>query len=164
MSRTFDARQQRFGGVLEDYEVGDLFVHWPGKTVTAAEDHFFCMVTMAASPLHIDAHYAATEMPGGRNVVVGTFVYALLLGMSVRDISGQALASLGVRELRHTAPLYHDDTLYGRSLVVALRPSASKPEAGILTVQTEGHNQNETLVCAFERTVLLPRLSHDRKT
>lgn len=71
MSRAFDARKQRFGGLLEDYEVGNIFLHWPGKTMTATEDHLFWMVTMAASPLHVDTPYAATRMPGARNVVVG---------------------------------------------------------------------------------------------
>lgn len=90
-------------------------------------------------------------------------MYSLLLAMSVRDVSGQALASLGVRESRHTAPLHHEDTLYGRSVVVAVRLSASKPGTGVLTVRTEGHNRNGTLVCAFERAVLLPRRGHDGK-
>src|SRR3954451_7109790 len=107
MPRVFDARVRRFGGLLGDYEVGDRFLHWPGKTITEADDHLFCLLTMAVSPLHVDRRYAETRMPGGRNVVVGTLVYAILLGMSVPDISGRALANLGADELRHVAPLYH---------------------------------------------------------
>lgn len=156
MSRVFDARDRRFGGYLEDYEPGDLFRHWPGKTVTEAEDHLFCLLTMAASPIHIDAHYAATEMDSGRNMVVGTYVYSLLLGMSVPDISGRALASLGVEDLRHTAPLFHGDTLYGETQVLGVRPSASRPGCGILSVRTIGRNQDGTEVCTFTRSVLLP--------
>jgi acyl dehydratase len=115
MPRTHYAREERFGGFLEDYEVGDVFHHWPGKTVTESEDHLFCLMTMAASPLHVDRTFATKESEFGRNVVVGTFVYSLLLGMSVPDISGRAIANLGLSELRHVAPLFHGDTLYGRT-------------------------------------------------
>jgi acyl dehydratase len=100
-----DARDERFGRWFEEFEVGDVYRHWPGRTITAAEDHLFCMLTMAASPVHIDAHYAQSEMEGGRNFVVGTFVYSTLLGMSVPDTSGKAAAALGPAELRHVAPL-----------------------------------------------------------
>ena len=155
--RLYDARERRFGGYLEDYLPGDRFRHWPGKTITEAEDHLFCMLTMAASPLHIDRAYAAAEMPGGRNIVVGTYVYALLLGMSVPDISGRAIANLGLTDLRHMAPLHHGDTLYGETEVIAVRPSASRPNAGVLTVRTDGFNQDRVQVCTFTRAVLIPK-------
>ena len=157
MGRVFSARERRFGGYLEDYEPEDLYEHWPGKTITEAEDHMFCLLTMAASPLHIDRRFAETESEFGRNVVVGTYVYALLLGMSVPDISGRAIANLGVSELRHLAPLFHGDTLYGKSEVLAVRPSSSRPAQGILTVRTDGSNQDGLRVCTFTRAVLLPR-------
>jgi len=155
MGRVFSARESRFGGYLGDYQPGDVFHHWPGRTITEAEDHIFCMLTMAASPLHIDRHFAeGTEF--GRNVVVGTFVYSLLLGMSVPDISGRAIASLGVSELRHVAPLFHGDTLYASSEVLSVKPSKSRPGSGVLTVRTSGRNQDEREVCIFTRSVLVP--------
>lgn len=157
MPRVIHARESRFGGYLEDFEVGDVFYHWPGKTITEAEDHQFCLLTLAASPLHIDAHFAATEMPQGRNVVVGTYIYALLLGMSVPDISGRAIANLGAERLRHVAPMYHGDTLYGSTEVIATRVSKSHPETGVLTVDTTGRNQDGVVVCIFRRSILLPR-------
>lgn len=157
MTRVFEARERRFGGYLEEYEVGDIYRHWPGKTVTEADDHLFCMLTMAASPLHVDRAFAEKETEFGRNIVVGTFVYSLLLGMSVPDISGRAIANLGVSELKHLAPLFHGDTLYGSTEVLAVRPSASRPTQGILTVRTDGHNQDGKHVCTFTRSVLLPR-------
>lgn len=156
MPRVFSAREERFGGYLEDYEPGDVFRHWPGKTITEAEDHMFCLLTMAASPLHIDRHFAETESAFGRNIVVGTFVYSLLLGMSVPDISGRAIANLGLSELRHTAPMFHGDTLYGATEVLSVRESASRPGEGILTVRTDGHNQDGLHVCTFTRSILLP--------
>jgi len=157
MGRHFDARERRFGGFLEDYEVGDVFRHWPGKTITAAEDHLFCLLTLASSPLHVDAHFAEREMDQGRNIVVGSYTYALLLGMSVPDISGRAIASLGIEDLRYLAPLYHGDTLYGQTEILQVRPSQSRPEAGIVRVRTTGTNQDEVAVCVFTRAVLLPR-------
>lgn len=156
MGRVFSARDQRFGGYLEDYEPGDVYRHWPGKTITEAEDHMFCLLTMAASPLHIDRHYAETETEFGRNIVVGTMIYSLLLGMSVPDISGRAIANLGVSELRHLAPFFHNDTLYASSEILSVRPSESRPNQGILTVRTDGFNQDQRHVCTFTRAVLLP--------
>lgn len=152
-----DARERRFGGYLEEYRPGDRYRHWPGKTVTEADDHLFCLLTLAASPIHIDRAYAAAEMPGGRNIVVGTYVYSLLLGMSVPDISGRAIANLGLSDLRHLAPLHHGDTLYGETEVLSTRASASRPGTGILTVRTDGFDQDRRYVCTFTRAVLLPR-------
>ncbi|HWA17357.1 MAG TPA: MaoC family dehydratase [Devosia sp.] len=163
MPRVFHAREERFGRYLDEYEVGDVFHHWPGKTVTEADDHLFCMLTMAASPLHIDRSFAESEMEGGRNIVVGTYVYSLLLGMSVPDISGRAIANLGLSELRHLAPLHHGDTLYGQTEVLATRLSASRPSQGILTVRTDGYNQNQLKVCTFTRSVLLPTRPGDQR-
>src|SRR5262245_57927694 len=102
----------------------------------------FCLLTMAASPTHVDANYAAREMRYEQNVVVGTYVYALLLGMSVVDTSGKAIAALGTENLRHVAPVFHGDTLYAETTVLGKRPSASQPELGIVTVETRGHNQD----------------------
>jgi acyl dehydratase len=157
-----DAREDRFGRAFEDFVVGDLFRHWPGRTITQAEDHLFCLLTMAASPVHLDAHYAETELAGGRNLVVGTFVYSTLLGMSVPDTSGRAVAALGTEQLRHVAPLYHGDTLYGESTVVNARRSESRPGVGVVTIDTRGFNQEQTLVCQFRRSFLVPLRVADR--
>lgn len=148
---------ERFGRWFEEFAAGQTFRHWPGRTITEAEDHLFCMLTMAASPVHVDAHYAAEHMDGGRNLVVGTFVYATLLGMSVPDTSGRAIAALGTEHLRHVAPVRHGDTLYGESTVLAARPSRSRPHAGVVTIETRGRNQDGDLVCSFERSFLVPR-------
>lgn len=156
MSTSHRAHGERFGRWFEDFEVGATYRHWPGRTITEAEDHFFCMLTMAASPVHIDAHYAEQHMAGGRNLIVGTFIYASLLGMSVPDTSGRAIAALGTDRLRHLAPLHHGDTLYAASTVLGTRRSQSHPGAGIVSVQTRGCNQDDVLVCEFERSFLVP--------
>lgn len=156
MATIHHARQERFGRYLDQYEIGDVFHHWPGKTVSEADDHLFCLLTLAASPLHIDRNFAASEMQLGRNIVVGTYVYSLLLGMSVPDISGRAIANLGLSELLHLAPLFHGDTLYGQTEILSKRNSKSRPGEGILTVRTDGFNQDRLRVCTFTRSVLLP--------
>jgi acyl dehydratase len=151
-----DAREERFGRVFEDLAPGDRFRHWPGKTVTEADDHLFCLLTMAASPLHLDAHYAAEEMTDKRNIVLGTYIYALVLGMSVPDISGSALASLGVERMAHLAPVHHGDTLYAWTEVLSARRSKSRTDAGIVEVQTWGVNQDDERVIEFNRTIMVP--------
>lgn len=156
MGRIFDGREERFGRFLDEFELGDVFRHWPGHSITEAEDHLFCLLTRAASPLHTDRHFGTSETEWGRNVVVGTYVYALLLGMSVPDISGGAVANLGLSELKHLKPFFHGDTLYGVSEVLGVRPSASRPGQGVLTVRTDGFNQHGEKVCTFTRAVLLP--------
>jgi acyl dehydratase len=156
VSRQFDGREDRFGRYFDDFEVGDVYRHWPGHTITEAEDHLFCLLTRAPSPVHTDAHYASTVMDAGRNMVVGTLVYSLLLGISVPDTSGKAIAALGTESLRHLAPVFHGDTLYAESTVVATRLSRSRPGAGIVTIDTRGRNQDDLLVCDFRRSFLAP--------
>ena len=93
-----------FGRLYEDFEPGDVYRHWPGKTITEADDHLFCMITMNHHPLHTDAWYAETQTQFGKNVVVGNLVYSLVLGMSVPDVSGAAIANLEVESLQAQAP------------------------------------------------------------
>jgi len=159
---TYDARETRFGGYLDDYQEGDVFKHWPGKTITEADDHMFCLLTLAASPVHIDRNYAKSEMTYGRNMVVGTYIYSLLLGMSVPDISGRAIANLGLSELKHVKPFFHGDTLYGQTEILGTRPSSSRPSQGILSVKTDGFNQDGVKVCTFTRAILLPMRIYER--
>jgi acyl dehydratase len=154
-ARLHDARECRFGRTYEDLVPGDRFRHWPGKTITDGEHHIFCLLTMAASPLHLDAEFARENLPGARNLVLGTYIYALVLGMSVPDLSGQALASLGVEKLSHLAPVHHGDTLYAWSEIAHRRRSRSRTAAGIVTVDTWGVNQNDTRVIEFRRSFMV---------
>jgi acyl dehydratase len=145
-----------YGRYLEDFEEGATYKHWPAKTVTEADHHLFCLVTMNHHPLHINDEYARQSQQG-RNVVVGTLVYSLALGMSVADISGKAIANLATEELSHPAPVFHGDTLYAQSEVLEVRPSQSKPDRGIVRVKTDVYNQRSELVATFKRAVLVPR-------
>ena len=116
----------QFGRSYEEFEVGATYRHWPGKTVTEYDDHLFCLLTMNHHPLHLDAHYAAETTQFGKNVVVGNYVYSVVLGMSVPDVSGKAIANLEVESLRHVAPTFHGDTLYAETTVLDKRESTSQ--------------------------------------
>ena len=124
-----------YGRYLEEFEVGAVYKHWPAKTVTEADDHLFCLITMNHHPLHLNDVYAR-ESQQGRNVVVGPLVYSLALGMSVSDVSGKAIANLATDDLSHPAPVFHGDTLYAESEVLEVRPSGSKPDRGVVRVMT----------------------------
>src|SRR5881275_1702129 len=145
-----------YGRYLEEFEVGAVYKHWPAKTVTEADDHLFCLLTMNHHPLHINDVYAAQSQQG-RNVVVGPLVYSLALGMSVSDVSGKAIANLATEELKHPAPVFHGDTLFAESEVLEVNESSSKPDRGTVKVHTRVLNQEGTLVAEFKRLVLVPR-------
>jgi acyl dehydratase len=145
-----------YGRYLEDFEVGDVYKHWPAKTITEADDHLFCLLTMNHHPLHINDVYASQSQQG-QNVVVGPLVYSLMLGMSVADVSGKAIANLATEELSHPAPVFHGDTLFVESEVLEVRPSSSKSDRGVVKVKTDAYKQDGTLVATFKRAVLVPR-------
>lgn len=149
--------ERPFGRYLEDFVPGDIYKHWPGKTITEYDDHLFCMITMNHHPLHTNAYFAETETPQGRNVVVGNLVYSLVLGMSVPDVSGAAIANLEIESLIHRNPVFHGDTVYAETRVLDVRPSSSKNDRGVVTVETKGFNQDGVEVCYFRRKALVWR-------
>ncbi len=146
-----------FGRALEDFAVGDVYRHWPGKTITEYDDHLFCMITMNHHPLHTNEWFAEGETVHKKNVVVGNLVYSLVLGMSVPDVSGAAIANLEVETLTHQKPTFHGDTIYAETRVLEVTPSSSKPDRGIVTVETKGLNQRGEEVCYFRRKVMVWR-------
>ena len=152
--------ERPFGRYLEDFTPGDILRHWPGKTITEYDDHLFCMITMNHHPLHTDAHYAETETQFGKNVVVGNLVYSLVLGMSVPDVSGKAIANLEIESLKHAKPTFHGDTIYGETTVIDKWESKSKDDRGVVYVETKGYKQDGTVVCIFRRKVMVPKQSY----
>lgn len=144
------------GRYLEEFEVGAVFEHRPGRTITEADNINFSLMTMNRHPLHCDAHYAAqTEF--GRPLVNSALTLAIVVGMTVDDISFRAIANLGWEEVRLTAPVFPGDTLYARSEVVAVRESRSRPGQGIVTTRTEGYKADGTVVMRFTRMSLVPK-------
>lgn len=143
-----------FGRHFDDFEVGDVYRHWPGKTITEYDDHLFCMITMNHHPTHTNDWFAANESPIGKNLVVGNLVYSLVLGMSVPDVSGAAIANLEVETLRHAKPTFHGDTIYAVTRVLD-KKETSDGKRGIVSVETKGINQRGEEVCYFRRKVMV---------
>ena len=147
--------RESFGRYFEDFQVGDVYEHRPGKTVLESDNHLFTLLTLNTHPLHFDAEYGrGTEF--GQNLVVSTYTLALFIGMSVSDCSQKAIANLGMDEVRFTAPVFAGDTLYAESEVLAKRESKSRPGQGIVTIRTLGKNQRGETVCSFRRDMLIP--------
>ena len=109
--------KETFGNFYEEFTIGDIFKHWPGRTITEYDDVLHCMQTMNHHPLHIDTNYAENETQFGQNVVVGTLVYSIIFGMTVSEISWKAIANLEIESLKHVAPTFHGDTVYALSLI-----------------------------------------------
>ena len=148
--------RESFGRYYEDFVVGDVYEHRPGRTITQADNTWFTLLTMNTHPLHFDEQYGkASEF--GRCVVASPLTVAIIVGMSVSDVSQKAIANLGWREIRMSAPVFAGDTLYAESSVLQKRDSASRPTAGLVTVSTIGKNQDGKIVCSFERTILVAR-------
>jgi itaconyl-CoA hydratase len=148
------------GRYYEDFTVGDVYEHRPGRTVSQQDNAWFTLLTMNTHPLHFDEEYAkGTEF--GKPLICSPLTLAILVGMSVSDTSEKAIANLGWREIALVAPVFPGDTLYAESEVLQKRQSKSRPNAGIVTIKTLGRNQHGELVCVFERSMLIPMRSSD---
>jgi itaconyl-CoA hydratase len=151
------------GRVFEDFEVGDTYRHSLGRTVIAADNLWFTLLTMNTNPVHFDHNYAAkTEF--GRPLVNSTFTLAVVTGQSVSDISQNAMANLGWDEVRLPNPLFEGDTLYSQSEVLEKRESTSRPNVGVVRFKTTGFTQDGTVVIEFKRSVMIYRRGHVPET
>lgn len=148
-----------YGRHLEDFQVGDVFEHRPGRTITESDNISFSLLTMNRHPLHCDGHFAA-QSEWGKPLVNSAFTIAVVMGMTVDDVSYKALANLGFDELKLTAPVFPGDTLYARSEVLAVRESRSRPTRGIVTTRTEAYKPDGTVVMTFTRNSLIPKRGH----
>ena len=142
------------GRFFEDFEIGHIYEHRPGRTITDADNVWFTLLTMNTHPAHFD--YAFSEKTEfGKPLVASPLTIALMTGMSVSDTSGKAIANLGWDEVRMVHPLFVGDTLYAESEVLDKRESKSRPDQGIATFKTVGKNQNNIIVSHFKRTALV---------
>jgi acyl dehydratase len=148
-----------FGRCYEDFVVGDVYEHRPGRTITETDNTWFTLLTMNQHPLHFDAAYAAkTEF--GRPIVNSCLTLSVVVGMSVTDVSYKAIGNLGWNDVKLTAPVFAGDTLHADSEVIAKRESQSRPTQGIVTVKTRGTTQEDLVCITFERTILVPKRGH----
>ncbi len=151
--------RETFGRCFEDFEVGDVYEHRPGRTISEADNTWFTLLTMNTNPLHFDAAYAA-KSEFGKPVVNSALTLAIVTGMSVSDVSQKVVANLGWDKIKLTAPVFAGDTIYSESQVLAKRESKSRPNQGIVTVRTVGTKADGTEFMSFERTVLVPKRGH----
>ena len=163
MNQAIEISPQRYrasyGRYLEDFVVGDVYEHRPGRTITESDNINFSLMTMNAHPMHCDAHFAA-KSEFKRPLVNSGLSLAIVLGMTVNDVSAKAIANLGWKEIRLTAPVFPGDTLYAESEVLEKRESASRPTQGIVTTRTRGYNQDGVMVMEFIRISLIARRGH----
>lgn len=150
----------QFGRTFEDFEIGAIYKHWPGRTITEYDDTLFSMLTMNHNPLHIDAYYGEQTQHGQR-LVVGALIFSIVLGMSVPDVSGKAIANLEFESVKHLAPTFHGDTIYAESRVLDKKLSSSKPDRGVVTVESIAYNQRGETVLSYKRRVLVPTREAD---
>lgn len=151
--------RESYGLHFEEFVVGDVFEHRPGRTVTELDNIWQSLVNMNNHPAHIDAAYAQrTEFE--RLLVNSSVTLAIISGMTVATMSARAIANLGWDEIRLPNPVHVGDTLYAESEVVAKRESRSRPGQGIVTIRVIGRKQDETPVISYLRTFLVPKKGH----
>jgi len=144
------------GHYFEEFEIGQIIKHQLSKTIFESDNNFFSLLTMNHHPLHTNREFAEKSQHG-RILVVGTLVFSLTVGMTVPDISGKAIANLEYERVEHLAPVFVNDTLCAETEILEVKPSQSKPDRGIIYVETIAYNQHRTPVLRFRRRVLIAR-------
>lgn len=142
------------GRFYEDFEVGDVYRHPLGRTVTEVDNIWFTNLTLNTNQVHFNEHYAARS-PFGKPLVNSCLTLSLVVGLSVSDLSQNAMANLGWTDIALPNPVFAGDTLYAESRVLDKRESASRPYAGIVTAQTRGLNQEGVVVISYRRTFMV---------
>ncbi len=145
-----------FGRYLEDFKPGDVFKHWPGKTIAEMDNHLFSLLTMNHNPLHIDEKYMEDHQHG-RILVNGALVLSLVVGMSVRDTSGKAVANLEYERITHDGPVFQGDTIYAESEILEVRESRGRGDRGVVYIESRAFNQHDDRVLTLRRRFLVPR-------
>lgn len=141
---------------FEEFEVGTVYQHRPGRTATEADNVLFTALTMNTQPLHLDAAASADVPPFNERLVNSMFTLSTLVGLSVSQLTqGTIVANLGFSEVSFPAPVRHGDTLYAETLVTDKRPSASRPGEGIVVLEHTARNQRDEVVCVAARKTLV---------
>lgn len=148
------------GNYFEDFKINEIMYHSLSKTIFESDNNLFCLLTMNQHPLHTNLHYAEKEYYG-KPLVVGTLVFSLVVGLTVQDISGKAIANLNFENIEHLSPTFINDTIYAKSKIIDLWPSKTRSDRGIVYVETTGYNQNNIDVLKFRRKVLLKKGAND---
>jgi len=147
------------GRYYEDFVVGDIYEHRPGRTITETDNIWFTLLTMNTHPLHFDNAYAE-KSEFGKALVNSCLTLSMVVGMSVNDVSQKAVGNLGWDNIKLTKPVFVGDTIYAESTVISKRESAKRPTQGIVSVHTRGIKADGTVFMEFDRTVLIPKRGH----
>ena len=151
--------RESLGRYFEDFQIGDVYEHRPGRTITEADNSWFTLLTMNTHPLHFDAEYAK-HSEFGKPLVNSTFTLAVVTGMTVSDTSQKAIANLGWDGIKLTGPVFVGDTIYAESEVLQKRESKSRSNQGIVTIRTRGLKQDGAEFMSFTRNMLMPMRGH----
>jgi itaconyl-CoA hydratase len=151
--------RESYGRYLEDFAIGDVYEHRPGRTITETDNTWFTLLTMNQHPLHFDREYGA-KSEFGRVLVNSCLTLSLVTGMSVSDVSQKTIANLGWNGVKLTGPVFVGDTIYAESEVLSIRESQSRPNQGIVTIRSRGIKQDGLEVISFERSMLIPKRGH----
>jgi len=151
--------RESYGRYLEEFTVGDVYEHRPGRSITESDNTWFTLLTMNQHPLHFDREYGANS-EFGQVLVNSCLTLSVITGMSVSDVSQKTVANLGWNDVKLTGPVFVGDTLYAESEVLAVRESKSRPAQGIVTIRTRGLKQDGSEVISFERAMLIPKRGH----
>lgn len=147
-----------FGKYFEDLITGTTYKHTPGKTATESDNNLFCLLTMNHHPVHLDIEYAKKQQHG-KILITGTYIFSLVVGMSVRDISGKAIANLDYEKVSHNKPVFIGDTIHAETEILEKRLSNSRSDRGIVYVETRAFNQKDEKVLTLRRHILIQRKS-----
>jgi acyl dehydratase len=149
-------RNFEIGNYFEDFKVGEIIFHSTSKTIFESDNNLFSLLTMNHHPVHINIEYAKKEKYG-KILVVGTLVFSIVVGITVPDISGKAIANLEFENVKHLFPVFINDTIYARTTILNCIPSKTNKQHGIVYVETFGYNQNKQDVIQFRRKVLIKK-------
>ena len=153
--------QSVLGLYFEDFIVDSEIKHSLSKTIFESDNNLFSLLTMNHHPVHTNLDYASKNQHG-KILVVGTLVFSIVVGMTVPDISGKAIANLGYEDIKHLAPVFLNDTIYAKTIILSKRESKSKNDRGIVYVETIGYNQNNEDVISFRRNVLIKKREYEK--
>lgn len=142
-----------YGRYFEELEPGQHFRHWPGRTITEFDDTLFSLMSMNQHPVHVDEHFAK-DTQHGKRLVVGPLVISLVIGMSQADIGGRSIETLDYSDIRHVGPVFHGDTVYAESTIVAKESLPNN--RGLIVVETKGLNHRQETILTLQRKIVVP--------
>ena len=148
--------KNNFGRNYRELKIGEKIDHWPRNTISESSHSLFCLITMNHHPIHIDKIFAK-KSNFKKRLVVGTYVFSLVVGMSVRDVSGKAIANLNYEKINHHSPVFIGDTISAYSKIISKETSKTNKQNSKIKIMTIAQNQKREKVLSFQRTILIKK-------